>query len=70
MFAICYIVLENFEVDQQIIYVLVSTHSVTKANIINMDETPCQFDMAGKVTFCTKGEKDVLINTSGHDHTR
>ena len=35
-----------------------------------MDETPVYFDMSGGFTLTTKGSKDVLQKTTGHDKLR
>ena len=47
----------------------VSANNIEK-NVINMDETPCWFDMAGGATYCVKGKKYVLQKTSGHEKMR
>lgn len=48
----------------------VTSHTMALENIINMDETPCYFDMVGGSTFDVRGSKDVLQQSSGHDKMR
>jgi hypothetical protein len=38
--------------------------------ILNCDETPCWFDMVGKMTIDFKGTKSIDLVTTGHDKTR
>ena len=51
-------------------YVTVTTYGILKDDILNMDETPCFFDMSGGQTFTIRGCKDVLQKTSGYDKLR
>ena len=47
----------------------VEENQIEQDSIINMDETPCWFDMASGTMFCSR-EKDVLQKTSGHEKMR
>ena len=38
--------------------------------ILNCDETPCWFDMVGKMTIDVKGTRSIDLITTGHDKTR
>lgn len=51
-------------------FILVNQNNLGKDSIINMDETPCFFDMVGGATFTMRGSKDVLQKSSGHDKMR
>ena len=43
---------------------------VQKSHIVNMDETPCYFDLPSSSTVETKGSKTVSIATSGYEKMR
>jgi len=45
-------------------------HNYLLSNIGNMDETPMNFDMVGNRTISSKGEKTILLKTTGHEKTR
>ena len=44
-------------------------HEYDLSQIGNMDETPMTFDLPGNRTVHTKGEKTVLVKTTGHEKT-
>jgi len=56
--------LENF---QQFIVRLRTEKLFQLSNILNMDETPVWFDMAGNFTFVSTGEKTIHIRETGNE---
>ena len=44
-------------------------HEYELGQIGNMDETPMTFDLPGCTTLNTKGEKTILVKTTGHEKT-
>ena len=59
--------LNNF---QQYIIRLRTEKSYEMANILNMDETPVWFDMAGNFTIDQTGEKTIQICGTGNEKNR
>ena len=59
--------LENFH---QFVKSLRIEKSFELGNILNMDETPVWFDMAGVYTINPKGEKTVHIRATGNEKNR
>ena len=45
-------------------------HNYLLSDIGNMDETPMNFDMVGNRTVSLKGEKTILLKTTGHEKIR
>jgi hypothetical protein len=50
--------------------VLIAHPNINPDLIINMDETPVYMDMVGNTTLAKRGEKEVLIQTTGHEKQR
>jgi hypothetical protein len=59
--------LENF---QQFIVRLKTEKLFQLSNILNMDETPVWFDMAGNFTIDSTGEKMIHIRGTGNEKNR
>jgi len=59
--------LENF---RQFVINLRTEKSFELSNILNMDETPVWFDMAGNFTIDQKGEKTIHIRGTGNEKNR
>lgn len=49
---------------------ILSGPTVNKRYVINMDQTPIPFSLAGRSTLTLKGEKTVTVRASGNDKTR
>ena len=47
----------------------ISEMSLTNADIINMDEVPMTFDVPPRRTDAEKGEKTIIVSTTGHERT-
>ena len=60
----------DFFCDLHCLVLKVAENHIEQDSIINMDETPCWFDMAGGTIFCSRGKKDMLQKTSGHEKMR
>ena len=54
---------------QRFIIKLRKRHNYELGQIGNMDETPMTFDLPGNRTVHAKGEKTVLVKTTGHEKT-
>ena len=54
---------------QRFIIKLRKRHNYELGQIGNMDETPMTFDLPGNQTVHAKGEKTVLVKTTGHEKT-
>jgi hypothetical protein len=54
---------------QRFVIKLRKRHNYKLGQIGNMDETPMTFDLPGNRTVHAKGEKTVLVKTTGHEKT-